>query len=234
MNKSILAVIPARGGSKGIPKKNIVGLGGRPLIAYTIKESMKTSLISQTIVSTDSQEIADIAIENGANVPFLRPAELSDDKAKSIDVAMHALSQSMAFFQETYDIFLLLQPTSPFRTAAHIENVINILIENKNAESVISVNETPNSYNPNYIYHVNKDDSCQPVNGQNSFERRQDMKKTFVRNGAIYAVRVDYLVKNNSLVSKENYAYIMDEKSSVNVDTPFDLLLAETILKGKK
>jgi len=153
---NVLAVIPARGGSKGIKFKNLQDVGGKPLIAHTIEASISSRLISRTIVSTDDPQIAEVAKEYGASVPFMRPSMYATDTAKSIDVAIHALSECASIYNENYDLFVLLQPTSPFRTATHIDEALMLLSNDPNADSLISVKEVSNDCNPHYIYSLDE------------------------------------------------------------------------------
>jgi CMP-N,N'-diacetyllegionaminic acid synthase len=225
----VLAIIPARGGSKGIKRKNLQLINQIPLIAHTIEASNKSNLINRMIVSTDDEEIADISKKYGADVPFMRPEKYATDEAKSIDVVLHALNKCSEQFKEQYDYLVLLQPTSPFRNFIHIDSAIQMLIDDDNAESLISVKEVPNECNPYYIYKIFDNSYCQPLIESNEIIRRQEQPKSYVRNGAIYVVKVQYLLQNKSLIAAKNLAYEMDDESSINIDTELDLLIAKSI-----
>jgi len=224
-----LAVIPCRGGSKGVHRKNLREVGGIPLVAHTINAANASTLITRTIVSTDDDEIASVAKEYGGDVPFIRPEKYATDQAKSIDVVLHALNKCSEQFKEQYDYLILLQPTSPFRDNIHIDSAIKMLVGNKNAESLISVKEVPNECNPHYIYKILDDNYCQPLIDSKEIIRRQDQPKSYVRNGAIYVVKVPYLLQNESLMAERSLAYEMSDESSVNIDTELDLVIARSI-----
>ncbi len=230
---NILAIIPARGGSKGVKRKNIRTIDGKPLIAYTIEAANKSSLISRSIVSTEDKEISDVAKRYGADVPFIRSEKYATDEAKSIDVVFEALDKCKKIFKEKYDLLVLLQPTSPFRDHTHIDNAIQMIIDQSEADSLVSVTEAANSCNPNYLY--------KSINGKyyaplidSEIIRRQELPIYYVRNGAIYIVRIDYLEKYRSFISKNNLIFKMDERVSVNIDTEMDLLFARVVAESKK
>jgi CMP-N,N'-diacetyllegionaminic acid synthase len=226
---SCLAVIPCRGGSKGVHRKNLREIDGIPLVAHTIHAANASKLITRTIVSTDDDEIASVAKEYGGDVPFIRPEKYATDQAKSIDVVLHALNKCSEQFKEQYDYLILLQPTSPFRDNIHIDSAIKMLVGNKNAESLISVKEVPNECNPHYIYKILDNRYCEPLIESAEIIRRQDQPKSYVRNGAIYVVKVSYLLQNESLLAAKNLAYEMDDESSINIDTELDLIVARSI-----
>jgi CMP-N-acetylneuraminic acid synthetase len=230
---NILAIIPARGGSKGVKRKNIRTIDGKPLIAYTIEAANKSSLISRSIVSTEDKEISDVAKRYGADVPFIRSEKYATDEAKSIDVVFEVLDKCKKIFKEKYDLLVLLQPTSPFRDHTHIDNAIQMIIDQSEADSLVSVTEAANSCNPNYLY--------KSINGKyyaplidSEIIRRQELPIYYVRNGAIYIVRIDYLEKYRSFISKNNLIFKMDERVSVNIDTEMDLLFARVVAESKK
>lgn len=227
----ILCVIPARGGSKGIPKKNIIDVNGQPLIAYTILPALEVKnkgLIDKVIVSTDSQEIADISINLGAEVPFLRPDAISGDKAKSVEFMIHALD----FYKSNgvnYDAILLLQPTSPLRTKEDLEASLKMFIESDN-DSLISAYEEE-YINDLVIYKLDNDGKTSTPVSQlhNKGVRRQDHGSTYVRNGCIYISKSE-LIYNGYVIGDKPLMYIMDKNKSVNVDTFEDLELLRKLL----
>jgi CMP-N,N'-diacetyllegionaminic acid synthase len=227
----ILAIIPARGGSKGIPNKNILEIKELPLIAHTIIPSLtlvKEGLISKLIVSTDSSEIGQIAEKYGAEFPFIRPEEISGDKAKSIDLIKHAIE----FYKdkgEYYDAVLLLQPTSPLRTSDDIRNAIILFCENNN-DSLISAYEEE-YINDLVMYKKATDGNTSvPLNSNhNKGIRRQDHGATFVRNGCIYITRLDLLEKD-LIIGETPLLYIMPKSKSINLDTIEDVEILKRVL----
>lgn len=229
-NKRILAIIPARGGSKGVPDKNIKHLLGKPLIGYTIEAAKKSKYIDDIIVSTDSEAIKNIAIVFGAHVPFLRPESLSGDSVKSIDVVLHCIDYIEKEGKE-YDYFILLQPTSPLRSEAHIDEAIE-MITNLRAESLVSVCEV--EQNP-VIMRIIEDNRMKEIikfDGDNL--RRQDLPKFYIFNGAVYINSKQMLINSKSFVNEDSIPYIMDSESSIDIDTITDFKLAEILIKEKK
>lgn len=224
MCKTVLAIIPARSGSKGIPGKNMIDIGGRPLIDYTLETINQSNKISKAIVSTDSKEIGDYCQERGVNFPFIRPNHLADDDAKSIDVVIHALSWYRER-GENFDYILLLQPTTPFRNADFIDCAIEQLIESEN-NCLISVKSVPHEYNPNWQFRMS-----QATHGITSYEdkiisRRQDLNSTFVRDGGIYLVRVSFLLKMKSFFDNQMDYIVNLDHPPINIDTWDDLAIA--------
>ncbi len=228
----ILAVIPARSGSKGIPEKNIKLLGKFPLIAYSIKTALKSKLLDKIIVSTDSEKIAKIALQYGAEVPFLRPKELAMDTTPTLPVLEHALH----FFlqkNETYDAICLLQPTSPFRTVDFLNQAINKFIELK-PDSLVSVREVPHEFNPHWIFEPDKNNFLKISTGDEKIiPRRQDLPKAYYRDGSIYIINTNTILKKNNLLGNR-IAYIETPENIpyVNLDTPEDWKIAEKIIKN--
>jgi CMP-N-acetylneuraminic acid synthetase len=226
----ILGLIPARGGSKGIPKKNIKKLGGKELIRYTIEMSLKCSDINELIVSTDDENIAHISREAGANVPFLRPKELAADTSPTIDTIVHALQ----FFKEKnihFDAVCLLQPTTPFRTSEDIQNAIQIFKKSK-ADSLISVREVPHVYNPHWIFEPQKNsDFLKLATGEETIiSRRQDLPKAYHRDGSIYITKSEIILNQNSLYGQNIAYYLTKNDHDVNIDTMGDWRKAEAVL----
>lgn len=225
----MLAIIPARSGSKGVPKKNIKELAGAPLISYTIKAAKKSEFITRVIVSTDSEEIADVARKYGAEVPFLRPAELSTDDAKAIDVYLYTIERLNLENDEQINEFLVLLPTSPLRNYMDIDQAIKIF-KKKNADSVISVTET--EYPPQWIKRISEkgvlEDYFQGMNNLN----RQEYEKTYIPNGAIYIFKYNVLKKEYNYYTDKTYPYIMPNIRSIDIDTPLDFMIAEYLIKN--
>lgn len=226
---NVLGIIPARGGSKGVPGKNIAILNGLPVIAYSIR-SANASRLARTIVSTDSEDIARLSRSNGGDVPFMRPPELAKDDTPTLPVLLHALEATGT----TPDAVMILQPTSPFRTAADIDAAIDLLEKNPTADSVISVVPV-GDHHPARMKMIRDGELIDPpfseaVEGQ----RRQDLAQLYLRNGAIYLTRTRVLREQKSLKGNRCLAYIMPEERSLNIDTPYDLFLAGLILGAGK
>ena len=227
-DKKFIAIIPARGGSKGIKNKNIVLLRGKPLIAYTIEAAKESRIFDEILVSTDSTEIARVATKYGANVPFMRPTELSTDSASSIDVIVHTLS----YFIENgtnFDYFVLLQPTSPLRTSSDIINAAQLAFE-KDANSVVSVCEMEHS--PLWCNVLPLDLSLSNFLKKEWDKPRQELPTYYRINGAIYIAKVDYFLRTRDFYGEKSFAYIMPRERSVDIDELIDLKLAEVLLEG--
>ena len=212
----MLGVIPARGGSKGVPGKNKKLMAGQPLIAYTIKATLPAG-ITKLIVSTDDEEIADIARKHRAEVPFMRPPELASDTAKSIDVAKHAFHFMEQRDKVQYDAIMLLQPTAPFRTTEDIQKAIEILTTT-GADSVISVVNVE-GHHPARMKYIEEGKLidppfCEAYENQN----RQELRPMYIKNGAIYLTRRETFLKD-SYKGNDCRALVMPMERSVNIDT---------------
>lgn len=226
----VLALIPARGGSKGIVRKNLADLAGKPLIAWTILPAVACQAegtLTRVVVSTDDPEIAEVSAGHGAEVPFLRPAALADDTAKTVDVVMHALD-FFAATGEVFDAVMLLQPTSPLRTQEDIRLTAELFADRK-AESLISVSPEP-QYNPLILYGRDGDFAVPLDSRHNQGVRRQDLPAFYVRNGAIYLTRTNYLRQNGLLISPQPLLYEMPRERSANIDAPADLEWVRCVL----
>ena len=221
---NVLGLIPARAGSKSIPKKNLVDLGGRPLIAWTIESAVNSSL-SKVIVSTDSIEIAAACKSLGAEVPFMRPEKISNDDSLSIDVVIHALDT----LEEDFDSVMLLQPTSPFRSVSDINNAIQLLAE---ADSVISV-EAVEGMHPARMKFINTDGYLVDPLFAEEVENmpRQQLSPLYIRNGAIYLTKIDS-IRQRTFKGAKSRALIMPSSRSINIDSEFDLQIARALLAG--
>jgi CMP-N,N'-diacetyllegionaminic acid synthase len=226
----ILGIIPARGGSKGIPRKNIRLLNGVPLIGHTIRQALNSKLLDKLIVSTDDEEIAKYSVNQGVDVPFLRPDFLSNSSAKSIDVIIHALE----FFEqkgEHYDAICLLQPTSPFRPSGVIDSSIN-MFKSRNVDSLISVRKTPSHYNPFWNFVCDSNSVISLVIPQNEIiPRRQNLPDTFVRDGAIYLTSTDLIKTNRSFFSHSTIGFEICSPELVNIDNEVDWEQASIYMK---
>ncbi len=223
--RKILGIIPARGGSKGIPHKNIVDLCGKPLISYTIEAGLKSNYIDYLMVSTDDNEIASLSRELGAQIPFLRPKELASDKAKTLDAILHA-TNNLYDMGMVFDDLVLLQPTQPLRTAEDIDGAIEKYFENgcKDLASVSEVDDNP------ILIRFIKNDELIPILNMSSTCRRQDMPKYYRVNGCIYINNIRYLNENTSF-NDNIIPYIMKKEHSIDIDDYFDLEVAGLYLK---
>lgn len=226
----ILAIVPARGGSKGIPRKNVADLCGHPLITYTARAVVglrDKGMISMGIISTNDQEVAALAIETGLDVPFVRPEELSGDNAKTEGAIRHALT----FFKsqgEFFDAVLLAQPTSPLRTQEDLEAAV-ALFEQSSCQSLISVYEAP-EINDMILYKMNEGLGVPLSTAHNSGGRRQDKKPCYVRNGAVYITSTAYFESTGNIISDTPLLYVMPRERSLNIDEPEDLEKARKTL----
>jgi CMP-N,N'-diacetyllegionaminic acid synthase len=223
----ILGVIPARGGSKGIPRKNIRLLAGKPLIQYSIDEALKSPLITELIVSTDDHEIAEIAGRLGASIPFLRPEDLGGDKIPTIDVLVH-LTDTLRSEGKEYDALCLLQPTTPLRTVDDIQRAIEIF-QTTECDSLISVLPVPHELNPHWTFVVAEDRYLRIATGEKEIiPRRQELPKAYYRNGAIYITKMEIIQRRRSLYGDKIAYFEMNPERHVNIDTMDDWNKAES------
>ena len=211
----VLAIIPARGESKGLPRKNVLDTRGKPLIAWTIEAAQKARCISKVILSSDNAEIISVAKDFGCDVPFIRPDTLATDSASTLDVVLHSMDQVSG-----YDFVIILQPTSPLRTATDIDAAFDTMIA-RGAPSCVSMCEVDET--PYWMFSLGKNGQLERlINLPCDIHRRQDLPKSYKLNGAIYIVGANTLRKTNSFTSDETVAYIMDRRVSIDVDTRLD------------
>ena len=230
--KSVLAIIPARGGSKGLPGKNIKELCGKPLIAWTIKQAKSCSDIDRIVVSTDDREIAEVAKKYGAEVPFMRPAELASDPATTVDVISHAINWLKEHEDYRPEYILLMQPTSPLRSSEDTGGVIGML-KDKDAKAVVSVCET--DQHPWWSNILPEDDNMKAfLRLEILNKRRQDLPVFYRLNGAIYLADTDYLYEYNGFLGPNTFAYKMPRTRSVDIDSDLDFKLAKLLFEEKK
>lgn len=221
-----LFLIPARGGSKGLPRKNILPLAGKPLIYYTLDAATQAAEEEDVVcVSTDDQEIIAEVERYGLNVPFVRPQELASDTASSHDVLKHAL-RWYAERNQNFDLIVLLQVTSPLRTAEHLKGALNLWTEG--IEMVVSVKET--DANPYYVLFEEDTDGFLQRSKEGNFSRRQDCPTVYEYNGAIYVIDAKEILTRPLNKLKRIIKYVMPKEASVDIDTRIDLDLAEIIL----
>lgn len=226
MNKqhSFLAIIPARGGSKRLPRKNSLALCGKPLITWSIEAAKLSQYLDTIVISSDDDRILDIAKASKVEI-LKRPLELAQDTSSTVDTIKHVLQ-----YHPNYDYIVLLQPTSPLRTSRHIDQAIEFL-EQKNADAIISV--SPTQHSPLWCNTLPDDKNMSHfLNDELKTKRSQDLPTYYQLNGAIYICKTSSLLKENSLFLKENiFAFIMDKKSSIDIDDELDFLFAQAILE---
>lgn len=230
----ILGLIPARGGSKGIPHKNIVPLAGKPLIAWTV-EAAQTSRIDRLILSSDDPAIIQTAQAFGVEVPFVRPAELATDTTPGIDVIIHAVEWMITQANFRPDAVMLLQPTSPLRRAEHIDAALDLFFE-RDADSLVSVVKVPHNMIPESLMQIDVDGWLERVVAYDERRNLRQSKPTYwARNGAaIYLIRTELLLEKRTLYGDRMVAYEMSREESIDIDDRFDLQLCEWILAARK
>lgn len=229
----ILGLIPARGGSKGVPGKNIKPLAGKPLIAYTIEQAKASKLLDRLIVSTDDADIAQTAAVFGAEVPFMRPAELAQDHTGSLDVVRHALD----FFEksgERFDAVCLLQATSPYRPEGVIDEAIRLFMDKK-PDSLVSVRKVPDEFNPHWTFEIEERGRLRISTGDKKIiPRRQELPPAYHRDGAIYISSTEAIRDKGSLLGDDIVAFPIDSPKLINIDTMEDWLEAEAFYRSLK
>ncbi len=225
----VLGLVPARGGSKGVPRKNIRPLHGRPLLQYTAEAARAARRLERVVLSTEDEEIAQIGRSCGLEVPFLRPDELALDETPMLPVVVHALR----WLEERGDVFdavCLLQPTNPLRRPEDIDACIEVL-EQKDADAVVTVLPVPAEYNPHWVYFQCEDGCIHLATGEAApIGRRQDLPPAYHREGSVYVVRRDVVLQQNSLYGRHLVGYEIDARRSVNVDSLADWARAEQLL----
>lgn len=225
----MIALIPARGGSKGLPGKNIKSLCGKPLIAYTIQAALNASGINQVVVTTDSEEIAEISRQYGAEVPFLRPKELAEDTSSAVDVYLHAIDFLQKKTGKEIQKFMVLLPTAPLREAKDIEQAIRYFFAKK-AETLISMKEAEIPIS--WYYGMDEQGRIKNMgfDEQNAVENRQSNRTYYIPNGAIYILDTKLLRERHTYYSDNTVAYLMSQEKSVDIDCKFDFKMAELLL----
>jgi CMP-N-acetylneuraminic acid synthetase len=223
-DKKIVALITARGGSKGIRNKNINPLAGKPLIAWTIEEAKKSTYLDKIITSTEDSYIMEIAKAYGSEIPFERPKYLAQDDTSSIDVILHAIEH----LKEQFDYLLLLQPTSPFRKLCHIDKIIEACIDSE-AQAMVSVSKVKK--HPYHMYEISGDYLRPILNKKSTFTRRQDMPPIYEYNGALYLSSISFIKEKQSFVAPEIKPFEMDVMHSIDIDEMLDWDFAELLIK---
>jgi len=225
--KSVLAIIPARGGSKGVPRKNIREVGGEPLIVWTIREAKKSKYIDRLILSSEDEEIIKVATAWDCEAPFMRPIELAQDDTPGIEPVLHAIET----LPEKYDYVVLLQPTSPLRKTEDIDRCIEKCID-LNWSACVTVTEAQKS--PYWMYQLDDcDDRMIPVmKMEKRLDRRQELPKVYIVNGAVYVAHVEWLLNRKDFITDETHCLIMPRERSVDIDNDIDLKFAEFLLQN--
>ena len=235
----IIGLIPARGGSVGVPLKNIRNLGNKPLIAHTIEAALKSEVLDRVIVSTDHEDIAKVSLKFGAEVPFTRPPEISEDVETEL-VLQHAVRYLEENENIKIDAVVLLQPTSPFRTLETIRKCVNRFIGTPNADSVVTVNNIE-GFRPEWMMSVNKENKIFPYASPFKHNKkpviklvaRQDFPELFKQNGVVYVTKKKVLMEDSLVIGPNAFAEIIPEMETFDIDTETDLLIAEAIYKHK-
>lgn len=220
----VLAIIPARGGSKGIPRKNIREVGGKPLTAWTIEEANKSKYIDRLILSSEDEEIIKVAKAWNCEVPFVRPAQLARDDTPGIEPVLHSIEKLPA----KYDYVVLLQPTSPLRKAEDIDGCIELCVK-RNSPSCVSVTEP--GKNPYWMYTIDEKGRIRPlIETVVPITRRQDLPRVYALNGAVYVAKTEWLKNKRTFITTETIAYVMPDERSLDVDTELGLKLCDFFL----
>jgi len=222
----VLAVIPARGGSKRLPRKNVMLLGGHPMLAYSIIAAKNAKSVTDWLVSTEDDEIAEIALRYGATTPFKRPDYLATDNVRNIDVVLHALEFMEQDRKITYDIIVLLQPTAPIRDSAHIDKAVELLWASE-LPSLAAVKGPYQKRDP-ILKRIDSKGHLVPYTTDSHLDPREPF---YIYNAALYAVKRDYFIKEKSFVSNEQVPFFMDKFYSADVDDMGDFIVADAYLK---
>jgi CMP-N-acetylneuraminic acid synthetase len=227
--RRVLGIIPARGGSKGIPKKNIRILGGRPLLAYTVEVAKKAEIFDRIILSTDCEEIAEVGKILGIEVPFLRPKELSNDETPTLPVIQHAVKFCL---REGWcpDFICILQPTAPFRNIQDLVNGYQLIVSTE-CDSVVSIEEVPEHYLPHFVMRIQDGKLIHFLADGAKVTRRQDAVKAYTRSGCFYFTKANVLMSGNSIYGTDCRPIIVNNDYSVNLDAMDDWYKAERVAK---
>ena len=225
----ILGIIPARGGSKGVPRKNLRLVAGDPLITYAIHAAQQSKLLTSFLTTTDDDEIAEVAGLRGAQV-LVRPPELARDDTPMVPVLLHALQYAEHEAGSRYEAIVLLQPTAPMRTGEDIDTVITMLEKDSTVDCVISVSATGDVH-PARMYRLDQEGWMASFNGEWETAQRQELPTVYYRNGALYAVRRSVLTEQKTVMGKRKKAYVMPRTRLLNIDDERDILIADVLVK---
>lgn len=231
-DKRILAIIPARGGSKGLPGKNIKKMCGKPLIAWSIEHAQKSKYVDEIFISTDSREIADVAEKFGVMVPEMRPAELAHDTTPSSEFIVYTLEKKKKE-GKLFDYFILLEPTSPLRDVEDVDNSIEMLIDNPESDSCVGVCMS-GTIHPAFMVTVGENGFLQALNPEQQTLRRQDLPNVFFFEGSVYVSSVEEYLKKRTFYHDKTLPYVVPEWKSYEVDDYVDFKIIETIMNLKK
>lgn len=232
--KTVIAIIPARGGSKGLPGKNIKQLCGKPLIAWSIEAARYSMYIDEVIVSTDSKVIADVAVQFGSKVPFLRPAILAGDSVSSVDVIKHALEFYQANFSQSFNYIVLLEPTSPLRTSKDIDDAIIMLEGNPRARSIIGICKTE-CQNPAFLVKKGKNELLYGYeNLEMKVVRRQDIADVYFFEGSVYVSDVSTLLNKGTFCHNQTIGYEVPKWKSFEIDDLDDFIIVESLMSHRR
>lgn len=232
-NKKVLAIIPARGGSKGLPQKNIKSLCGKPLIGWTIEQAKASKYIDNIFVTTDCQKIAEVSEFFGISVPFLRPAELARDATSTIDVVEHVVNYFLSEKNE-YDYILLLEPTSPLRKQDDIDLAIELAVNNESADGVISVGEVHMEH-PMIVKKINNEGKITPyINNTKKLTQRQQADQAYFPYGVLYLIKTDVLIREKAFYTNNIIPYFIERWQNYEVDDIYDFITIEAILNIKQ
>ena len=225
-NPKVLAIIPARGGSKGIPRKNVREFLGKPLIAWTIEAALNANCVNTVAVSSDDQEILDISSKFGADITLMRPDEISQDDSTRNQVVVHALSQI-----KNFEYVIVLQPTSPLRNSQHIDQAFSLLLK---ASSNACVSVAPHHPPPEWTYTLSQNNELVPLSGHSFKPLRQEIPQYYSLNGAIYIMNVDKFLNSSEtdpFLATQSFAYVMPSEVSIDIDTENDWFIAEQLMR---
>ncbi len=228
----VLGIIPARGGSKGVPGKNIKLLGGKPLLYYTAQPALDSKMLTKVMLTTDSEDIAEVGRKLGVDVPFLRPAELAKDDTPTLPVIQHVVN----FYKEQgeeFDAICLLQPTNPLRLSSDIDACVELMIR-ENFDSVVAMIPVPHEYNPSCVYFMDATGKMRLSTGDaEPITRRQLFPPAFAREGSIYLTKTNCIMENNSIYGKNIGGYVINTPIQLNIDTLADWEKAEEYFSRK-
>lgn len=231
--KSVLAIIPARGGSKGLPGKNIKELCGKPLIAWSIEAGLASQYIDEVMVTTDSEDIARIALEFGASVPFMRPAELASDTATSFDTVKHAIDFYQNELGKKFDYIVLLEPTSPLRVEQDIDNAIEQLLENPQATAIVGICKTE-SQNPAFLIKKNINNFLIGYENKDmKIIRRQNISEVYFFEGSVYVSEIAGLLTKKTFYHEATLGYEFPKWKSIEIDDSDDFIMVEALMQKK-
>ncbi|TDA65746.1 acylneuraminate cytidylyltransferase family protein [Sulfuricurvum sp. IAE1] len=230
-DKKVLAVVPARSGSKGLPGKNIRPFCGKPLLQWSVEHGLKAACVDRVVVSTDSEIIADIAMSSGADVPFLRPPELASDTATSVDVVLHAAGY-LAEHGDPFDLVVLLEPTSPLREAKDIDSAMNMLFADPQAESIVSVAPV-GSQHPSFLMKLDTVGNLTPFAGSFRVLRRQETEPLFFLDGTLYISKLPYLGDKKTFYHDRTMGYVVPKFKSFEIDDIDDFIVCEAVFRER-